>query len=518
MIVNEEEKKNTAQPTQVGIVPPVVAQPTQAVYTQNSGITGKPEVVSAPYANAQPYQEAQTPNFTNAQQWNKPFVPQTSQGNEGSGAKAQKQPAQPTQQVQQPVVATPPNPFLVRANKRTADATNKMLADGSFASDTNINQMQQNVYNQRLKEYNDAIAADPNADVLPPTEPTQFSSNNNTVSDLQKANEWDLNHVEKNIDAYNKAKEEYDNSFDAFRRSMYDEDKIRRRSDARAKVMALGDALRHIGNLGYTVAGATPQQYRTAPGTQEREDYEQGFNNREALAYNRYANKQKQKIAEAEQARKDLQLQWDVAKKQSDIGLNTAKEKQIALNMDLQMDKYPYEKRKLIGEAVQAIAAGNEKEAKAKIAQLEAEHLPIAQKLADQLTEAKIGQAKASGQAALTNANANMIRARSGAAVDAAKVKKINSDIAKGEKGLTFSGAYNYRLKKDLTASQKAALVDKLHKRGKVGNSDWLSYTSGSMSADKIIGDAIVYGTSQETRDILSSYGFEEIEDNMLGF
>lgn len=165
-------------------------------------------------------------------------------------------------------------------------------------------------------------------------------------------------------------------TFDAFRRSLYDEDKIRRQSDTRAKVMALGDAIRHIGNLGFTMAGATPQTFKDAPATQERADYEQGKQLRDQYAYQRWSDQQKRDIAAAEQARKDLELKWNIAGKQADIEFKNTQTGKLLQEIGYNEKNYPIQLQKSIAEYNNLVAQGRLKEAQANLEEIKAKWLP----------------------------------------------------------------------------------------------------------------------------------------------
>ena len=241
-------------------------------------------------------------------------------------------------------------------------------------------------------------------------------------------------------------------SFQAFRDRMYDEDKIRRQSDTRAKIMAVGDALRHIGNLGFTSANASPQKYTTAPGTEERANYEAGREARDAMAYKRWASEQQREIQKAEQARKDAQAQWDIAGKQSTISLNNAREQQIAQNMKINWAKLEPEMQKLGAEAVKAIALGDKAKAEALVSEAKAKNAELGLELDNQLKRAKIATQKSQQTANYARANkynsdsgSGGTRGKDEVTVIGYKGKMTRNKDFKGDK---LRNAYNYALQK----------------------------------------------------------------------
>lgn len=82
------------------------------------------------------------------------------------------------------------------------------------------------------------------------------------------------------------------------------EEKMRRSSVANQRIAAIGDALRHIGNIYHTVKYAPSQQFNS-PVTEEYERYQKGKALRDA-ANLRYYTYQQQRVAQDQKAR-----QWD---------------------------------------------------------------------------------------------------------------------------------------------------------------------------------------------------------------
>lgn len=243
-----------------------------------------------------------------------------------------------------------------------------------------------------------------------------------------------------------KVPEDNRSEFQKFRDQMYDEEKIRKESDKRAKIYAVGDALRNLGNL-YFVGSkdASPQKFSVDMGTQEREKYEQGRQNRDALAYQYYNADLKQKMAQAEQARKDTLAANEIARGNSTIQYNDARTKKTLQDMGIQAEKYPYEIQKLMGEAVSAKANGDLKTWESRIKELEYQNTPTSLDLANKLKQAQINHQNASATSALASARYHNAQT--------AKTMKEMED-SKGE-NLSFSGYYG-----TMSRPNKAALSD----------------------------------------------------------
>lgn len=99
-----------------------------------------------------------------------------------------------------------------------------------------------------------------------------------------------------------------------------EENRIRKASVANQRILALGDALRHIGNIYHTVNYAPSQQFNN-PVQEERQRYLQGkaLRDKANLTYMNYmqakaAQDQKMRQWEAEQAAKERQFRYNAAK------------------------------------------------------------------------------------------------------------------------------------------------------------------------------------------------------------
>lgn len=181
----------------------------------------------------------------------------------------------------------------------------------------------------------------------------------------------------------------------AYLNSLYtnpkDEDKMRRSSVANQRILALGDALRHIGNIYHTVGGAPSQQFND-PVELERARYEKGKALRDA-ANMKYYSYQAQKAQQDAQMRK---LELEAANTASQIA---SRQQQIALTA---------EKNKLQAELLKLRQKGEEakaKEIEARIKRIN-ELLPGEKRLQD----ARVEQSRASANA--SNASAGYNKAR----------------------------------------------------------------------------------------------------------
>lgn len=183
----------------------------------------------------------------------------------------------------------------------------------------------------------------------------------------------------------------------AYLNSLYtnpeDEDKMRRSSVANQRILALGDALRQIGNIYHTVGGAPSQQFND-PVELERARYEKGKALRDA-ANMKYYSYQAQKAKQDAQMRK---LELEAANTASQI---TSRQQQIALTA---------EKNKLQAELLKLRQKGEEakaKEIETRINRIN-ELLPGEKRLQD----ARVEQSKASANASNASAGYNKARTK----------------------------------------------------------------------------------------------------------
>ena len=111
-----------------------------------------------------------------------------------------------------------------------------------------------------------------------------------------------------------------DDLVNAMYTSKEQEDKMRKASVANQRIMAVADAIRHIGNIAHTVNYAPAQQFND-PVALEQARYERGkaLRDKANLTYMSYqqqkaAQDAKMRQFEAEQAAKERQFQYNVAK------------------------------------------------------------------------------------------------------------------------------------------------------------------------------------------------------------
>lgn len=112
------------------------------------------------------------------------------------------------------------------------------------------------------------------------------------------------------------------------------EDRIRRASVATQRIMALGDALRHIGNIYHTVNYAPSQKFNS-PVTEEYERYQKGKAVRDA-ANLRYYSYQQQKAAQDARAK---QMEAEAAYRNESLNLRRAQNERLMKAQDLAIRK-----------------------------------------------------------------------------------------------------------------------------------------------------------------------------------
>lgn len=86
-----------------------------------------------------------------------------------------------------------------------------------------------------------------------------------------------------------------------------EEERLRKASVMNQRILAVGDALRHIGNIAYTAGGAPAQQF-SDPVTAERERYEKGKALRDRANQTYYAYQQQKAAQDAAQRKWEQQL------------------------------------------------------------------------------------------------------------------------------------------------------------------------------------------------------------------
>lgn len=309
-------------------------------------------------------------------------------------------------------------------------------------------------------------------------------------------------------------------AYQKFRDDMYDEEKIRKESDKRAKIYAVGDALRHLGNLYYTSHDASPQKYGTAPATEERDRYEQGRANRDALAYKYYQADQKQKMDEADLARKAALAQDKIATNQSTRDKNAAQVAKWAQESKIQLEKFPIEMQGLAADVAYKMAHADYEGAKASEAQLNAE---LTAKYGEK--EAQLKLANLQSQINAHNATAaNSWSSKKYHDAQTAKVwKEYNEDNSKGIHGSSMG---TYMPPKNISKHQKSQIITSLRREGFITDDIWKQYNTAlkdedgntvgrKLSEEDIIAKLIEFAPVPKrarAKQILEQNGFKEIE------
>lgn len=209
-------------------------------------------------------------------------------------------------------------------------------------------------------------------------------------------------------------------NYQQFRDAMFgSEEEKRKKANNRAKVLAIGDALRHIGNLAYVSgmgpgaggAFASPQQYKTAPAGEEVAKYEAGKKERDAMGWQemQYAQKRKQQELENELARQKMyQDQYnkdrDYELKVGDFKLKVAKNGREAAEAEQKL-------KNMIAQHDYYLAQGDYQKARAVKAQIEAEWEPKQQAATLAKTQAQTRQANSAANNSDASAKLNRIKA-----------------------------------------------------------------------------------------------------------
>lgn len=117
------------------------------------------------------------------------------------------------------------------------------------------------------------------------------------------------------------------------------EEKMRKASVANQRILALGDALRHIGNIYHTVNYAPSQQFNK-PWEEEQARYEKGKAVRDA-ANARYLSYQQQKAAQdAKQKQWEMQFRYNAAKDARDYELKKGESEARNNLREAQLNRY----------------------------------------------------------------------------------------------------------------------------------------------------------------------------------
>lgn len=185
-----------------------------------------------------------------------------------------------------------------------------------------------------------------------------------------------------------------------FRDAMYGPEAEReKRANRQAKIQAVGDALRHIGNLATTIGSdkmgrAIPQQFKTSPAQQTLAEYKAERKERDAMGYQQLMNWQKQKQLEYNNAIKQQEAARKGAETQANLIYRDAQTKKIIQDMGIQAEKYPYEIKKLVADTVKAAADGDKATFEAGMKKIDFEKYPELKALeiqGERLKNAKTG-------------------------------------------------------------------------------------------------------------------------------
>lgn len=219
-------------------------------------------------------------------------------------------------------------------------------------------------------------------------------------------------------------------NYQQFRDAMFgSEEEKRKKANNMAKVLAIGDALRHIGNLAYVSgmgpgaggAFASPQQYKTAPAGEEVAKYDAGKKERDAMGWQAMKYAQAQRAAQLDREIKQNQWAAEQAEKQrkndADIKYRNAQTDKTLMDMQINAEKYPYEIKELIARAAKTGADADLAIAKAE----------IEKKYGPQEAEAKISEIKASTAQHYASAESS----RASAAKTRKETAQIDNDVIK---------------------------------------------------------------------------------------
>lgn len=289
--------------------------------------------------------------------------------------------------------------------------------------------------------------------------------------------------------------------YQKFRDSMYDEEKLRKESNRRQMVFAIGDALRNIGNLYYTTKGATPQNFGGySPALEEQQRYEKGKAQRDATAYQLYSQKLAQDKAKADAER---QAALDGSK----IAYQNAQTQKILQDIGINAQKYPYEIQGMIADAAYKVAHAGNEEAKAAMSKLE---LAIKDKYGEQEAAATVAKIKAQTSSAYASAEAS----RASAANSYASAEKTRGEIKDGKEPTTApiwnNGKYDYEYEWDLGSNKNentrrniaSALANYAQTKTWVKDSD-----QGAASLEQVYSAVMQHAEDPVVQKVLSKYG-----------
>lgn len=282
---------------------------------------------------------------------------------------------------------------------------------------------------------------------------------------------------------------------------LYDEEKIRKESDIRAKTMALGDAARNIFNLAFTIGGATPQDFGGySPATAERQAYDQGVQARDAKAYQLYQMKMAEDKSKMDAERAAALNQSKIDMNNSTINRNNATTQKTIQDMKIAAEKYPYELQGMIADTQYKIMHASKEEAEASMQKLE---LEIKNKYGEAEAKAQIDRLKAAATSSYASANSSN-----------ASAEKTRQEISQGKKSATApvwqNGKYSDEYEWDLGSGENnetrkniaSALANYARAKGWVKDTE-----NGASSLEQVYSAVMQNASDPQVQRVLSNYG-----------
>ena len=295
-------------------------------------------------------------------------------------------------------------------------------------------------------------------------------------------------------------------AYQKFRDSMYDEDKIRKQSNTRARIMALRDAIVNIGNLGTTIAGATPQNFGSyLPSVQERQSYEAGKQARDAKAQQVFGVMQTEAANKAKAAIDEAKARADIDAKEGTRAYKEAATKKILQDININAAMFEPKYKKMLGDLAITLADADKAEADAKEAKVRA---AITEKYGPAEAEAKIAHIKAQSASAYASAAASYANAEESRESAAEKRNKRDEPTT----APVFSnGKYDFEYEWDLGSNKDentrkniaSALARRLRQQG------WLkeSEDGGTISLEEIYARAMEHADDPGIQAVLATFG-----------
>ena len=260
--------------------------------------------------------------------------------------------------------------------------------------------------------------------------------------------------------------------------SPQEEERLRKASLTNQRIMAIGDALRHIGNLYYTINGATPQKYNS-PVLEEEQRYLRGKAMRDKANHTYLTYKQAKDKQDQQAKQWEAQFNYNMAKDAANYQLNKDKADAYARNQD-------------------ALAALNKAKQDGVIS--ENQYKALRNEWFPKQQEANLARTKAQTAAAYTRASNDTRRTN-------AYVNKMNNSGSGGSRGTKTSngkGGYVYSTKngyveldKDYLSKNKinkSSLVNTMKQSGAIDD-EWMTRYNrlqwDTKAQDEMLDDAV---------------------------